>query len=569
MDTEAFFEGLAEHWGMLGHALALFALPFAHEDVAIVWGGYLLREDGASPAFVAGLLYAGMLVSDLALYGIGAAAARFGWFESLARNERVRAVEPRMRRNLLGLLILCRIVPGLTAPAYIACGFFRMDLRRFGATTALVAAAYLALVLTTAVIVGDTLSEIFGPWGWLGALAVAVGLATLRRCFVWPASTPPGGAAEGAPTHAGMPRLGAIAGRVAAAERIPPLLFYLPLALNWLRLSLKYRSLTLPTAVNPTIRTGGMWGESKASYFAQLRRRDRRWIADYVVVQRGERTALRATVRAAIGRLGERGIGFPVVAKPDIGWQGFGVRVVDRPAELASYLRSFPVGARVILQELVPFDGEAAILYAREPGGARGSVLSLTLRYYPHVVGDGCSTVEELMRRCPRTRWKLATYLGSDRFHHGLSRDDLARRPARGEVVRLAFIGSARAGGLYRDASVGVTPALAGRIDAIARAIPHFHYGRFDVRFASYEALLEGRDFKIFEANGIGGEAIEIWDPERTIGAAYRTLFAQQELLFRYGHRNRLSGHRPETMRRFARALIEQARLIAQYPPSG
>ena len=60
---------------------------------------------------------------------------------------------------------------------------------------------------------------------------------------------------------------------VAKAERIPPLVFYAPLAVNWLRLGLAYRSLSLPTAANPRITTGGMWGEAQERILRRGRRR--------------------------------------------------------------------------------------------------------------------------------------------------------------------------------------------------------------------------------------------------------------------------------------------------------
>ena len=65
----------------------------------------------------------------------------------------------------------------------------------------------------------------------------------------------------------GMPAVSRADRKVAAGERIPPALFYLPLVFNWVRLGLRHRSMTLPTAANPNIFTGGMWGESKSSYF--------------------------------------------------------------------------------------------------------------------------------------------------------------------------------------------------------------------------------------------------------------------------------------------------------------
>src|SRR5262249_33785161 len=57
-------------------------------------------------------------------------------------------------------------------------------------------------------------------------------------------------------------------GRWMRWEFWPAWLFYLPVAVNYLRLAIKYRGFTLPTAANPSIFSGGFVGESK---FATLR----------------------------------------------------------------------------------------------------------------------------------------------------------------------------------------------------------------------------------------------------------------------------------------------------------
>jgi len=98
--------------------------------------------------------------------------------------------------------------------------------------------------------------------------------------------------------------------------------------------------------------------------------------------------------------------------------------------------------------------------------------------------------------------------------------------------------------------------------------MPEFHYGRFDLRFRSLQDLRDGVGFKIFEVNGVGGEAIEIWDPDRTLAAAYRTLFEQQELIFALGDRNRARGFEPEPLRPFLSALRLQTKLLRAYPRS-
>jgi hypothetical protein len=341
------------------------------------------------------------------------------------------------------------------------------------------------------------------------------------------------------------------------------------LVLTWLGLGLRHRSLTLPSAANPTIPTGGMWGESKSAYLFDVAPAERRWVADFALITRGIGFwSVQSDVDRSLRSLADLGIDFPLVAKPDIGWHGYGVRRIENAADLRDYIAYFPEGAKIILQRFLPYAGEAAVLYARIPGEERGRIRSLTFRYFPHVIGDGRSKLRDLIYSDPRARWKARLHLGIDPTHRALSLDDLRRVPARGDVVQIALIGNQRAGGLYRDAYRYITPLLEARFDAIARSMREFHYGRFDIRFDTVEALMRGEDFGICEINGIGGEAIDAWDPRLPVGEAYRRLFNEQRLLFMIGDLNRSRGFQPTPASEFVGHLMRQTKLIRRYPAS-
>jgi hypothetical protein len=221
-----------------------------------------------------------------------------------------------------------------------------------------------------------------------------------------------------------------------------------------------------------------------------------------------------------------------------------------------------------MLQRYVSYPGEAAVLYARLPGETSGRIISLTLRYFPQVLGDGRSTVRQLIAGNARAQWKSALHLGVDPTHRGVDPLDLDRVPEQGEVVRIALIGNQRAGALYRDGRRHITAALDERFDLIARGMTEFHYGRFDVRFESVEGLMRGEDFSILEINGIGGEAIDCWDPRLPVTECYRRLAEQQRLLFLIGDRNRARGFVPTPAGAFVSSLFQQNKLIRRYPAS-
>ena len=338
---------------------------------------------------------------------------------------------------------------------------------------------------------------------------------------------------------------------------MPKWLICVPLACQWAWLALRYRSITLPSAANPAITAGGLVGEGKLEYFAGMGPVARAATARHCAIVAG---AGRSTARLE-QILQEAGLVFPLIAKPNLGLCGYGVRLVaDMPA-LRSYLDAFPVGETVVLQAYLPQAGEAGVFYARDPDSGDARLIGLALRYFPQVVGDGSSSVAQLCAQDPRLR----RLHGSVRHQAPAAS---ARIPAAGEVVRLATIGSTRVGGLYRDGGAYITPRLLAAIDAVARDMPDFYCGRFDVRFDGLADLAAGRGFTIMEINGAGSEAIQAWDPAVGILRGLRMIFAKQRTLFAIGAAMRRRGVVPIGIVALARLNRRQQRLIAQYPPS-
>jgi hypothetical protein len=348
-----------------------------------------------------------------------------------------------------------------------------------------------------------------------------------------------------------------VAPRCSTLERMPKWMICVPLAVQWLWLTLRYGSATLPSCANPCITAGGLVGEGKLEYFSGMGKLARAATAPYIGV-----VARPALSEAELARaMADGGLAFPVIAKPDLGLCGYGVRRVDTMAALRDYLDAFPRGETVVLQAYLPQEGEAGIFYVRDPLTGQAGIIGLALRYFPRVTGDGASSLRSLVDADPRAR-----RLVRSGAHEPLVQPE--RIPAAGEVVRLATIGSTRVGGLYRDGRRYNTAQLLAAVDAIARDMPSFHCGRFDVRFDRLDELAAGRGFTIIEVNGAGSEAIDAWDPDIGLFKGLGMVFAKQRRLFEIGAAMRRRGVRPVGLLRLARFHRRQQQLIALYPPS-
>jgi hypothetical protein len=336
-----------------------------------------------------------------------------------------------------------------------------------------------------------------------------------------------------------------------AFEFLPTSVFYAPVALYWSWLALRFRSISLPTAANPGIETGGLCGESKSGLLKQLGSRGRSLLAPWTALDAGRDDPV--AVAAASG------LRLPIVVKPDISCKGTAVRVVRDEGALRRTVAAFAPGVRVILQELITLEGEAGIFYVRPPGTERGRIVSLTLKYFPSVTGDGRSTLEQLVRADPRARRIAEVYLRRHAAHRHRVLDE-------GERFRLVFVGNHCRGAVFKDGRHLITPALEATIHDIAAEIPEFHVGRFDVRYGDAGDLALGRHLRIIELNGAGSEATHIWDARTRVLDAYATLFRQLRQIFEIGDANRRRGFRPMGWRALLGKYLQQRRLMRAYP---
>lgn len=339
-------------------------------------------------------------------------------------------------------------------------------------------------------------------------------------------------------------------------EQLPKWLNLVPMVLQWLWLGLRHGSVTLPSAANPRITAGGLVGEGKLEYFNLMGSVARAATAEHVGLRIEDSTRSEDVIAAML----TAGLRFPIVVKPDLGWCGYGVRKIDDSAALAHYLSLYPRGQMLVLQRYLAEDGEAGLFYMRHRDEPMGRLIGLLLRHFPHVIGNGRDTVAALVAADARLKRATGSHLHECQY-------DPAQVPRAGEKVRLSTIASTRIGGLYEDATADVTPALTARVEAIARDMPDFHVGRFDVRYSTLEALRAG-EFTIMEVNGAGSEAVHAWDPKYSIAEVYGIVFAKQRALFRIADANRRAGHRPIGMRALARLHLAQQALMGRYPPS-
>jgi len=81
--------------------------------------------------------------------------------------------------------------------------------------------------------------------------------------------------------------------------------------------------------------------------------------------------------------------------------------------------------------------------------------------------------------------------------------------------------------------------------DALSYQIPHFHYGRFDLKAPSEEDFRNANEIKILEVNGVNAEPAHIYDPRAQFWKGVRTLLGHWEIIYTISLENKKKGVKP------------------------
>jgi hypothetical protein len=300
---------------------------------------------------------------------------------------------------------------------------------------------------------------------------------------------------------------------------------YLPLFPVWCWYCIKSRSFWFFSSSNPTITFGGFEGEGKKEMYDQL---PQGWFPKTHYVQPG---AVPGVVKQA---LCDAGFALPFVVKPDVGMKGILFRKIEHWQQFGQYHERMPV--TYLVQELVDYPIELSVFYYRYPGAAKGTISGCIQKELLLVVGNGHSSLQELICQHPRALLRFEEM----QHRHGEQFDWVVPE---GHRFYLSYAGNHNRGARFIDLMHQVDDALLSFFDQLSHRTS-FYYGRYDLKCLSLQSLKEGRSFSILEFNGCGAEPNHIYDAGLSVWQAYRILLSHWKALYQISAANHRKGHR-------------------------
>lgn len=242
-------------------------------------------------------------------------------------------------------------------------------------------------------------------------------------------------------------------------------------------------------------------------------------------------------------------LSFPVIVKPDRGMRGRGVRYHKHMDTLIEHASSFGSGHPHIIQPYIDMPMEIGVFMIKD--GADWSITSLVQRELPKVIGNGTSSIIELISRDDHLFLQLERI--KKYGHHQLN-----RVPVLGEEVKLGLIGNHRLGTHFLDRNDLISEEFKMAMKRICDLLKGFEYGRLDIRFNNWDSFEELRDFSIIEVNGANSEPGHIYQQGFDLVGAWKVLLKHHRIIFQKAKKAQANGQSGPD-------FIKSATLFRQY----
>jgi hypothetical protein len=305
----------------------------------------------------------------------------------------------------------------------------------------------------------------------------------------------------------------------------------LPVIPVWIKSAIKLRSIAYFTTANPCIEDGGFIDESKIE-LNELIPQAYQPKSLYFKNDFSENSVLQVFFSSDLD--------YPIIGKPDKGGRGKKVAVINNETDLINYTNS--VKEDFLLQEMITYSLEASVFYYRIPDTEEYDIISLVAKEYLSVIGDGKSSVEQLLAlfdrgakqiaRLRETKMELMNYV-----------------PSENKELIVEPIGNHIRGTIFRNHQDKITPSFKKSFHKIMEQIPGFYFGRIDLKTKSWGDLALGQEIRILEINGVGSDLAHIYDPEISYSLAIADQWRCAQILERVTKASIAAGNKPTSFR--------------------
>lgn len=162
-------------------ASAVIAGTFILEDAATLLAAMQVASGALSLPLALGSLYAGIVLGDLGLYGLGWLSGKNEWARRLVPKQRRDLGHDWVKQRVFPLVVISRFVPGLRLPTYTTLGFLHAPLVQFALAAIAATLVWTSGLFFISLHLGVLMMRYLGIWRWAGLAVFLLIIITVGR----------------------------------------------------------------------------------------------------------------------------------------------------------------------------------------------------------------------------------------------------------------------------------------------------------------------------------------------------------------------------------------------------
>ncbi len=169
-------------------AAVIIGGTFVLEDAATLLAAMQVASGALSLELALGALYAGIVLGDIGLYGLGWLSGRHGWARRMVPKQRRDLGQEWVKQRVFPIVVVSRFIPGLRLPTYTTLGFLHAPLWQFAAAAIAATLVWTSGLFYVSLRLGALLMHYLGIWRWAGLVVflliiIGVGRLAARRYY--------------------------------------------------------------------------------------------------------------------------------------------------------------------------------------------------------------------------------------------------------------------------------------------------------------------------------------------------------------------------------------------------
>ncbi len=155
-------------------AFLIILTTFILEDLATTTAALIAAQTDVHILVPLLSLFAGIVIGDIGLYGLGRYANRYKFLQKFIHSENMERASKMLDKNLILAVLGSRFLPGMRLPTYTAIGMFEISFSKFLGVVIIAVTIWTGILFSLFYMLGSAAEEILGMYKWYALTSLII-----------------------------------------------------------------------------------------------------------------------------------------------------------------------------------------------------------------------------------------------------------------------------------------------------------------------------------------------------------------------------------------------------------